>query len=298
MRTRKADLRTPGIRQIADRLEPKMRRRFLDAIAALRGEITLDMLAQAVQQGIITTEIEAIFIRDWPRMLGPASTIPVASYAAVGALTGEAVATALRVGFAFDLKNPRAATWAGSYRYGLVKDLTDTTRGALQNVLGRAHLEGIPAASAARMIRPTIGLTDRGIQAVVNYRDKLINAGRTEAAIERLVTRYEAKLIRARALLISRTEIHRAAREGQQEGWRQAVEQGVFTRAQASRIWHTALDERQCDSCDSLNDAEAGLETQFVDYSGESFFGPEDQHPACRCRLSLRIAPAGAGLRP
>jgi SPP1 gp7 family putative phage head morphogenesis protein len=283
-RGHKAAIQTPAIRAIAAKLEPKARRLFLAAVASLSDAIDLEAIAQSVMDGTLAPSVLTA-LREWSAKLAPlVSTVTSAFYLA-GSASAETLADALSIRFSFNLSNPRAASWAAKYSYELVKDLTDTTQAGLQSVIGRAFTDGIPPAEAGRMIRPLIGLTEHGTTAVGHYWEALVKEGRTAEEVARLSRRYSDKLLRARALLIARTETIRTANEGQQETWRQAVEEGYLDKATMKREWWTADDERRCDACGSLHGQQVGLEELFTDMDGETYERPP-AHPACRCSVA------------
>jgi SPP1 gp7 family putative phage head morphogenesis protein len=181
----------------------------------------------------------------------------------------------------FDRKNPAAIAWAREHGAALVADVTDETRAAIRTAIARSLDEGIPPRDAARLIRDVVGLNERQVEAVMNYRADLAMAGDDAGAIARKAERYAGELRRQRALTIARTETMRASNEGQLQLWQQAVSRGLLTGA-ARRRWIATDDEKTCPICGGLDGKEAALDANF-----SPRIKAPPAHPNCRCTTAL-----------
>lgn len=271
-----------ALHAFADKLRPTVRRQFLQAVEALRDTVTLDDLVASVAQGRIGVRLEA--------KLAGLSTELRAAVATVNRIFDDALQRTereldqrYRLQLRFDIVNPRALT-AAARGAQLVRDVTDTTRRGIQATITRSIREGIPPDEAARLIRPTIGLTDRQAMAVVNYRFSLLEAGSTPTAVAKAAEAYAAKLLRQRSETIARTETIKAGREGRNETWRQARAEGLLP-DDPKRRWVVTDDDRLCPACEKLQGIEVGLDEAFPRGGGD---GPP-LHPKCRCTTVLVI---------
>lgn len=271
-----------SIHAFADQLRPAVRRQFLQAVAALRDTVTLDELIEAVAQGRVSVRLEA--------KLATLSTQLRAAVATVNRIFDEsqrATAEVLNRSFGlqmrFDVVNPRALT-AASRGARLVREVTESTRQGIQATITRSIRDGIPPAEAARLIRPTIGLTDRQAMTVINYRFSLLEECASPELVAKAAERYAAKLLRQRSETIARTETIKAGREGRDETWRQAQAEGLLPET-VQRRWVITDDDRLCPACEPLGGVEVGLDEPWPNGGGD---GPP-LHPNCRCSSVLAI---------
>jgi hypothetical protein len=96
----------------------------------------------------------------------------------------------------------------------LVTEITDETERAIRNVIAKAIHDGVPPYDAARMIVPTIGLRSDQTQALVKYREQLIDNGLSLDKVNEKVDAYADDLLTSRAETIARSEIMDALNEG------------------------------------------------------------------------------------
>ena len=198
----------------------------------------------------------------------------------------------------FDRTNQSAVAWAERHAAELVTDITKETRIALRNIVTRAFIEQMPPRMAARQIVRTIGLTERGEEAVANLRATLMSSpgkrvmagkiairvpakGIGRAQLDRALTAYAERLTKQRALLIARTETIAASNEGQRQLWQQAVQNGQLPRS-AERVWIATGDKRTCPICSRLDGEMAPLNGLFAG----AYDGPP-AHPGCRCSQGI-----------
>jgi len=214
----------------------------------------------------------------------------------------------------FTIINPRAADAALREASRLVIEVTGETRRAITAIIARMTRGQITVTQGAQELRQIVGLTTQQANAVYNFRRTLeARAGlvedrlaaqraltdqqrgllahrlaNTQARIDALSERYEARLLRQRTEMIARTESMRAANRGQQEAWLAARDQGLLSSEQV-QVWLVTPDERLCPYCAPMEDRVALLGQPFTHpETGEQFLGPPI-HPHCRCSQSLRI---------
>lgn len=161
--------------------------------------------------------------------------------------------------------NPKAVAWAKRYAAKLIKDISKTTRRNIREIVTTSLREG-------RDVRETADLIFDEIE------DK------------------------TRSRVIARTEVMRAANEGQRLLWEEAVDEGLISE-DAERIWLFAeLPQKNgelCPICESMADQRAGFDEVFTDLDGEEYDQPP-AHPSCRCSLGLapRSLPKAAKFNP
>lgn len=212
-------------------------------------------------------------------------------------------AAKVTTGFGFKADKPGATAWARQHSASMVQDITDQTRQGLRDVMARAFEEHIPPRTAARMIKPLIGLDSSRMQAVMNLRDALIDGAGdlvyagdrpirvpedvTDSFIDQQMERYADHLLNDRALSIARTESIAISAAGSRELWYQAVDEGYLD-ANAEREWVAADDEKTCPECGGLDGKRAALQEDAA-YEGSDVTTPP-AHPNCRCSEAI-VAP-------
>ena len=193
--------------------------------------------------------------------------------------------------FHFEGRNEQAQAVAARQAALLISRVTEETRQAIRGLILRSIREGIAPYDTARLIRDVIGLSGPQAQAAANYRASLVKSGLSQANIEKALTKYTDKQIRARSRAIARTEIMDALNAGVLEAGRQAQEEGLLG-ADAEKEWHTRDDSAEVnkdpqEACVLIDGVRVPLDEDF-----ETDEGPIDApplHPHCRC--SIRIIP-------
>ncbi len=308
--------------QMAERMEPRIKQAFLDAVAAVKNKVPLERLSKAIESGDVNQvmailsldknfagALEGVGLRAGVASVRDAvqATFAAAAKTAIGQLP-----KSVGVDLSFNLMNPESVKAINSYTFDLIQQVTADTKSAIQQVLQRAFTEGGHPYEQAREIRSVIGLTANQERAVQNYRaaleggtssdlrsalDRALRDGRYDKTVLRaindnaplkadkidaMVERYRQRYIDYRAKNIARTESIRASNSGQRELWRQAREQGLL-KSNAKRRWETSGDDRTCDVCDGLDGETAGFDEEFA----PGIMEPPDPHPSCRCSVSL-----------
>ena len=231
--------------------------------------------------------------------------------------------------YAFDGLTDAVQSQIREYQDALIQQMTTDVRDLIEEEMQEGtHAGAAPEAIASR-IRGSIGLTDVQSGYIDNYRRALsnldtgaltreltnddadeevkqaISAGSplSQDRIDALVQAYSDNWIAYRAQTIADTESVRSANLGLHASYQQAVDRNVFPDEAVKRFWKLALDERVCDVCQGIadaNDEGVGVDEAFVDDDGNPVDNPP-MHVRCRCSveyvtdLSMVNADAGAG---
>lgn len=302
--------------ELLDSIEPRLQRRFLEMIDAIRDELSVEALADMIREGRVEEAIEVyeraskIFARELSAAFGEAATA-----------TGDFVSDALDILTGYNQFDPRAVHYAATNELELVTGFSEEQREVTRRVVSEGIARGINPIEQAREIREAIGLTPRQEAAVEKYRQQLeegsrdalnrelrdkrfdstvtnaIDAGNklSKDQIDRMVTRYRERYLKYRSEVIARTEALRAIHAGSEEMFRQAVDSGDIAKEQIERSWHTADDERVRDAHRNMQVAVVGLGEMFVDGDGNLLAFPGDPSAPpettiqCRCVVATRL---------
>lgn len=181
--------------------------------------------------------------------------------------------------FAFDVTNPEVVAWAQQNAAELVTAITEAARATIQMIIVRGFEEGLAVPDIARLLRNTIGLTERDAMAVMTRQLKLLAAGTETRMASAAAERYAEQLRNRRALTIARTETMKAANQGQLQLWRQAQAKGHLPLT-VRKVWIIA---DACPLCAPLSGEEVLLDQDFT-------VGQDPPlHPRCRCTVGLSV---------
>jgi SPP1 gp7 family putative phage head morphogenesis protein len=217
----------------------------------------------------------------------------------------------LALGFRFDVNSKQALDWANREAGQLITNMGAEQRKVIGQLVGQSMTQGltaqqtgtaihrllndvIPGTEYGKVTARTIGanmngLTARSEQAVWNRAQKtaqdLADRGITGTkAVETLkkdTDRYAEKLRKSRARTIARTEIIRAAEEGRQQSWNQAIDKGLINKTTAKKTWRAGPFD-VCPICSRLHGTSVPVQGDW---------GPNLQtppaHPNCRCSMVL-----------
>lgn len=280
------------LRRVTDRDERLLEREISDALRALRASVPLARIVRAIRSR------DGFALRDLVGTLPLRLRVPVDRLRDAFIRGGQFGLAQLQqhgvaIGIRFDATNPFATEAARQHAADFVKQVDATTRQAIRTVVTRSFAEQITPRDTARLIKPTIGLTDAQATAVLNRRAALLKRGASAERVERAVERYVDQLLNRRALTIARTEIIRASAAGQVESWQQVIAAGRLG-VRALKVWVTTPDDRRCRVCRRLNN-------QRVPVAGGTFMtrtGPVSgppAHPNCRCAIA--VVPDRASVR-
>ncbi len=298
-------------------VETRLRIAATNAITASKDTPgTLEELAVLIEQGRVEEAVQAA---------GRAGAIRIADgYAAVYTLAGQEGARfledALDITVGFDQVNERAVRHMQGERLRFIREFTDEQRQASRAALVDGIERGLNPIAQARNFRSSVGLTAYQQTAVQNYR-RLLERGSSEALsrdlrdrrfdptlrraiqsgepltgaqIDRMVERYGERYVKYRAEVIGRTEALRAVHAGNDEAYRQAIDEGHVVREEVRRMWITARDERVRPSHAAAGGQARGMDEPFLvggsqlRYPGDPN-GPASETVQCRCSLATRM---------
>lgn len=294
---------------------------FRTAIEALKSEVDLDELADLIQQGRLSDALERL--QHAAEALGSASNV---AFVTSGQSTADFLTGANIGRLVFNQVNVGAVAAMQRNTLTLIREFTAEQRRATSLALISGVEAAINPVEQARNFRDSIGLTERQWRAVANYRASLervhvdpaaasdavgraLRDGRGDSQVRRaareavalkpdkinwLVERYTARYVKHRAEVIGRTEALRAVHQGNEEMYRQAIEDGTLDPDKLVRKWVTRLDGRERHTHLLLNNQERGWGEKWVTMHGEIAYPGDPDAPAsetiqCRCALTTRI---------
>ena len=315
-------------RQLANRLEPAMRRAFLMAVSDLKG-VSLRALEQAIAAGDVAAVVRALGLNEGSFLRFEEAIRQAyieAGTAAVGTINQP---PGRRLAISFGTRNPFAERYLGQVSSTKVVQITQDTveaiRGTMQvgQTLGQGPrttaLDLVGRIVDGRRQGGVIGLTSQQAGFVgsmkaelsnpaqmANYFtrkrrdarfDSVVRAALADARpvaprdIERITQRYTDRLLQLRGETIARTETMQALNTGTQDALRQIKEQEGLRDSQIRRVWRTASDERVRDSHADMNGESVGLEERFSNglmYPADPG-GPAEEVINCRCVYETRV---------
>jgi hypothetical protein len=314
----------------ADRAEAKQARRiaaaFRDAVGKARARVDRAALVDSLARGDRYGAQRIV-----------AAALGAEGLAAVEAAWGHAASDAGRTAAdeAPDLPAPTAkrltfnflsggtpgllSRWASQLRQSLEAILRNAVSAVLDRWLGRADPEQVADAVLA-----ALGLSERDVQRVANYRTYLENLDRAALRsqlrdarndprildairqqdplppeyVDSLVARYAAKLEATRADLIGKVEAARARSTGEYGMWQQQIDTGQIDANALVKVWHHKHDNRVRDthlSIPAIQPEGVPFGNVFVTSAGNRLRFPHD--PAapieetiqCRCHLTYEV---------
>ena len=185
-----------------------------------------------------------------------------------------------------------------------ITQMSDEAKEAVSTMIRYTANGNMTVDELARIIRPTIGLTEQqslaNIHFYENCKERLKKSlmekypEMKEATAEKQAARrakesaarYAGRQHRERAQNIAQTELAFAYNKGADDAVHQAVDEGLLPRMKAK--WSTAADEGVCEICGALDGVEIELGDTFQ-FKGRSLYAGQKQtppaHPRCRCAL-------------
>ena len=267
-------------------LERQMAAAIMSAARLIQDETVLAEVRRAIEAGDVQGAIDAIRFEIGEHAMN--TLIPIqlrTTYEQAGSMAAIGLTEQLRPALAirFDIINPESVAYLRDHAAELIREFGKSSMSAIRSLLMSTYETGLAPAKVARLILESgIGLTQAQVGALMRFRAGLIEAGKNEATVAKLVTRMHERALRYRARLIARTEIIRAEIAGQRALWQQAVRQGLIDPNTAMKEWLMAEDERTCPFCEPLDHVKVLIDEPFP----EDGDGPP-LHPACRCALRL-----------
>lgn len=303
--------------RLVNQWEGRIRTRFRKMVARILGDAPMRKLEKLIAEGRVE---EAIKIAE--RASVQLATETAGAFIASGEDVAAFIDEATGIFFNFDQANPRAVTWIQNNRLRLIREFSDTQRGAVRQAIRQGILDGANPRQQARAFRESIGLTERQVKAVNNFR-KLLERRSSEALtrklrdrrfdgtvrgsirsgspltrdqIDRMVSRYHERYLKYRSETIARTEALEAVHAGNEESFQQAVDTGDIQAEQLQRTWNTAKDERVRGSHRAMHRQQRSFGEPFKSGKGNELRYPGDpQAPAedrvqCRCSVGTEMA--------
>jgi hypothetical protein len=308
-------------RDTIDGLSDQLRGLFLYLVGYLYGANTEEEIAMRLAQGVSPEQVieglEEAATR-WASGWGEAHDT---------AARGEAgyVEHQIEVLVRYDTTNHAAVRAMQDAKLDQIKGFTQAQVDVVRQVMIRDVTEGLNPRVTAQQIRQSIGLTAYQEGIVDNYRRALqsldaggalyreltdgrydravanaIDQGRplTQAQVDRYVEAYRNNWIGYRAETIARTEGLRAAHEGSDAFFDQAVAEGVLTNNEITEEWHHFNGGKDArDFHETMNNVKVKRGTPFVSGLGNQLRYPCDpQAPAvevcnCRCAKTQTVRP-------
>lgn len=208
------------------------------------------------------------------------------------------------ISYTFDVADPNVYRWAELRAAQLVTSISQTTEESIRRIILEGFKGPITGPNTAVRLRNVIGLHPRWALAVDRFStreyERLRRAGLSHkqalASTLRSTEKYRAKLIRARAKMISRTEIMTASNNGRQMAWQQGID-GGWVEPTSMKRWSTSntlaggVDPKRgiCEECRPMK-----WETVPVDRPFSNGLMMPPAHPNCRCTAYL--VPPSRGL--
>ena len=183
-----------------------------------------------------------------------------------------------------DLGRPAVMQWAADHAAELVTNINTTQREAVKLIIEDGLSRGRHPMRMAKDIRGAVGLNRVQAQALINRRASMEAAGKPAAQIDKALARYEAKMLRRRAITIARTESMKAVNTGRRLLWEQLKEDGALP-AVVEQQWLTGEDERVCPYCGPLHLMRQPIGRSWT--SGPYTVKSPPLHVNCRCSLAL-----------
>jgi hypothetical protein len=165
----------------------------------------------------------------------------------------------------------------------LVTNVTATTRRAIVSIVEQGIRENHTIRTVRDRLVDIVGLNHRQARTLATYRQALVDAGTPAKRLERAVERRRADMIKARALLIARTETARAENEARREVWARLAVEGQLDH----RLYRKWITYDPCPYCRALGRHRAvPLGEPYVSAKYGQIMGPP-AHPACVCSEAL-----------
>lgn len=189
----------------------------------------------------------------------------------------------------FNLRSLFAQEWLSAHGAQLVTNVVDGTSIGIRQAVFEGFTKGRDIRKTARVIRPSLGLTKKGTQAVMNFFDGQLRSGvDVDTAVHRSVA-YSEKLLNKRALTIAQTETVTAANEGQRQMWNQFQKANLLD-AEQQREWIASVGRRTCTICWGLDGQKTGIDEPWISEEVGPVMNPGiGAHAGCRCTQALVI---------
>jgi hypothetical protein len=289
------------IEKLLSSMEKQYRQAFSEYISKIRSEEIAKEVRQVLEAGRIEQAIKIINSQS-SIFLVPINLMMINAAADETARLQEKILPNPKLGVSFDPGNREAAETLKNVKETFIRELNESTRQAVYQILIDAQEAGEGPAQTAKRIKESIGLTAKQLQAVKNYR-RLPEAGSKEAyrrelhdkrfkpkqkpltqeQIDRMVARYSEKMLGFRAITIARTEAHTAMNEARAMAFRQMLENHNIPTSDAQKQWLSSKDPRVRDQHIVLdNGTQIPLDQPFIAPNGDRLMFPGDRSLGAR----------------
>lgn len=301
---------TEYLAQLLNSIEPKIYRAFIQAMNSVKNSKVIDEIVQLLNQGQVDKAFSII-----EKTINNFTSETVFFYVVAGQAAASNISGVIGINLSFNQTNHRAVQVMQAAHLRLVRDITNEQRSSLREALIDNIARGINPNNMANVVRNSIGLTTKQVQAVNRYRSLLESNSReslsrelrdrrfdptvdnaistrtllSTSQIDRMVERYAERQLDYRARTVARTEALRAVHLGSDAMFEQAVESGDLTIDEMESTWWTAADEKVRSSHTSMHGQVRPYGQPFISGDGNSLMYPGDINaPAsevvsCRC---------------
>lgn len=286
----------PDIREFGDRLEPRLRRQFLEAVAAARAVIDEKELVALIEAGnrdaIYRLGVELAERSLIPNLAGWVQTILTVTRAA--AMSTIALAGSLtRI-------NDFALRWVREHAAAQVTGIAWDTTISIRHTIDRLFTGTGPTnvQAAAMLIRNSVGILPSHADALNRYWESMMKAGVPLEKAAKNADTYYRRLLAWRAETIARTETIYASHAGLLAGWHAAVAEGRLG-FDVRKKWMVTEDDRLCERCAPMDGKTAPIiGGRFVStHKGFPDGMPTDTGPGSRRQRKTGLKP-GSRKRP
>lgn len=314
----------------AEGMDPKIARAFIAAIEAIRTRVPAEQIARMIErrdfvslENAFSSHFTSTEWQPYGKAIEQAVLAGVkATSDTQGVVNGAQEDFVIAVGL-----NPRLEQFALTLTSTRIREIDQTTRDTIRQVLQRGLTAGDDPFAIARQIRGSIGLTRRQEAAVSNY-ERMLRAldpealerklrdrrsdgsverairndkALTEAQIRSLVDRYRDRYVKYRANVIARTESIRAVQGAQWELFQDMINKGQIDARQVRRTWIHTGDAHVRNAhlqIPSLNERGVGQAEPFTSPLGPILYPGDPSALAantiqCRCAVFARIIDRG-----
>lgn len=314
----------------AEGMDPKIASAFIQAIETIRLRVPAEKIAQLIERRDFTS-LENAFAghftsTEWQPYGKAIEQAVIAGTKATsetqGVVNGAQEDFEIRVGL-----NPRLEQFAQTMTSTRIREIDQTTRDTIRQVLQSGLTAGDDPFAIARRIRGSIGLTQRQEAAVNNYErmlraldpevlDRKLRDRRSDASVARainndkaltdaqvrsLVDRYRDRYVKYRANVIARTESIRAVQGAQWELFQDMINKGQIDARQVRRTWIHTGDAHVRNAhlqIPSMNPRGVGQNETFSSPLGPILYPGDPSALAantiqCRCAVFARIISRG-----
>jgi SPP1 gp7 family putative phage head morphogenesis protein len=225
------------VKRVYDRIHNKNIPKFQRQYREFEEKILIPELQRAIRKELIRKHGKQEFAKDpageatkatarifgtmdLERVQTEGATLLKSGYTAAFVDGGDASYRLAGVQANFDVLRPEAVEAINRFGSDLIVQVTDQTRKAVRDVVRFGIENGYSMPKIARDLTMIQTLFPKWAMAVTNYNFKLWQQGVPADRIQKLVKRYRDRLLRARRLMIARTETAIAQAQGSLQGYK------------------------------------------------------------------------------